>query len=586
MTKLPIDRIHVKTDVVVVGGGGAASRAALSAARSGAKVRLVTKAPLKRGGSTVHGASEIMSMGAAGYGDRRDSSDIHFEDTMRAGKGFIDPALVRVLADEAPERIRDLIELGVNFDRSPAPAGTAHPADYKLIRSDFGSYPRAMGVSGKTGRAFVDAIADELVRCGVVVDAPVMLVDIVRDSGGAIAGMLGYDPDKRHLIHYEAAAVVMGTGGIHGAFEQQVSTPEMTGDGQAICLRHGAELVNLEFHQFGPALIHPYVQLFSKSCFLLHPKITNSLGEEFLHRYLPEGVTLEEVYEEKVFPFTTTNMSRYLDIGMAREIEEGRGSPHGGVYFSFAHVPQEQIEAVIPNTERWMKERGLDMRKERFEVGIAFQCMNGGVRMTNADAESTIPGLFVIGELAGGVRGPDRPGGNSLAEGQVFGHRAGAAAARRAAEVQPGAPLTLAKSLDGVAEALLPTNRDIDLEAIERSIRHAMQHQCLVEKTEAGLKEALEAIKTAQTELKDIRLTPETLLRGLSLRNMADASEAVLRACLERRETRSGHFRSDYPQTDDEHLLGCLVWRRQGDELVMTTRRFKAGQSQQPQGRS
>jgi succinate dehydrogenase/fumarate reductase flavoprotein subunit len=585
MAKLPIDLIHVKTDVVVVGGGGAASRAALSAARSGAKVRLVTKAPLKMGGSTVHGASEIMSMGAAGYGDRRDSSDIHFEDTMRAGKGFIDPALVRVLADEAPQRIRDLIELGVNFDRSPASAGTAHPADYKLIRSDFGSYARALGVSGKTGRAFVDAIADELVRCGVTVDAPVMLVDIIRDSSDSIAGILGYDPDKRQLIHYEAAAVVMGTGGMHGAFEQQVSTPEMTGDGQAICLRHGAELVNLEFHQFGPALIHPYVQLFSKSCFLLHPKITNSLGEEFLHRYLPEGVTLEEVFEEKVFPFTTTNVSRYLDISIAREIEEGRGSPHGGVYFSFAHVPQEQIEAVIPNTARWMKERSLDVRKERFEVGIAFQCMNGGVRMTNVDAESTIPGLFVIGELAGGVRGPDRPGGNSLAEGQVFGHRAGAAAARRAAEVQPGTPVTLSKSLDGVAEALLPTNRDIDLQAIERSIRHAMQHLCLVEKTEAGLKDALNAIKTAQSELKDIRLTPETLLQGLSLRNMADASEAVLRACLERRETRSGHFRCDYPQTD-ERLLSCLIWRRQGDELVMTTQRFKAEQSQQPQGRS
>lgn len=572
MPALPIDLVHVKTDVVVVGGGGAASRAALSAARAGAKVRLAAKAPLGSGGSTVHGASEIMSMGAAGFGDTRDSSDVHFDDTMRAGKGFIDPALVRVLADEAPERIRDLIELGVNFDRSLAPVAQA--TDYKLIRSDFGSYARAMGVSGKTGRAFVDAIADELIRCGVQVDAPVMLVDIIRDGKGAISGILGYDPDKRQLIHYEAAAVVMGTGGMHGAFEQQVSTPEMTGDGQAICLRHGAELVNLEFHQFGPALIHPYVQLFSKSCFLLHPKITNNLGEEFLERYLPKGVTLEEVYEEKVFPFTTTNVSRYLDIGIAREIEEGRGSPHGGVYFSFAHVPQQRIEAVIPNTARWMKERGLDIRKERFEVGIAFQCMNGGVRMTNADAESTIPGLFVIGELAGGVRGPDRPGGNSLAEGQVFGHRAGTAAARRAAEIRPGEAVTLAKSLDVVAEALLPTNRDIDLDAIERSIRHEMQRHCLVEKTEAGLNSALQAIQMAQSELKEVRLTPETLLRGLGLRNMADASEVVLRACLERRETRSGHFRSDHPQTDDKHLLGCLVWRRQDDELVVTTQTF------------
>jgi fumarate reductase (CoM/CoB) subunit A len=573
MAKLPIDVIKVTTDVVVVGGGGAASRAALSARQAGAEVHLVTKAPLKTGGSTVHGASEIMSMGAAGYGDRRDSTELHFEDTMRAGKGFIDPNLVRVLAEDAPKRIQDLIDLGVAFDRLPAPP-EEQATDYKLIKSDFGSYGRAMGVSGKTGLAFVDAISNELVRLGVKVDAPVMLVDLVRNTAGQIAGVLGYDPTKQALIHYEAPAVVLGTGGIHGAYEAQVSTAEMTGDGQAICLRHGAELVNLEFHQFGPALIHPYVQLFSKSCFVLHPRITNALGEEFLPNYLPEGVSVEEVYEEKVFPFTTTNVSRYLDIAIAAEINAGRGSPNRGVYFSFGHVPEERIQAVIPNTARWMRERGLDVRKERFEVGIAFQCMNGGVRMVNEDAESTIPGLFVIGELAGGVRGPDRPGGNSLAEGQVFGHRAGSAAARRSREHQAGAAATLEESLSFLAQKLAPTNRAIDLDAAERSIRHAMQRHCLVEKDEAGLDEALSSIRSAKAELEDAPLTPETLLRGLSLRNMAGASEAVLRACLERRETRSGHYRTDYPATDDDHYLGCFLWKQEGGELRLSRQTY------------
>ncbi|MER8447844.1 FAD-binding protein [Mesorhizobium sp. M1066] len=568
MSNHPIDIIRVRTDVVVVGGGGAASRAALSARKAGADVRLVAKAPLKTGGSTVHGASEIMSMGASGFGDRRDSSELHYEDTMRAGKGFIDPELVRVLAEDAPERIRDLIELGVHFDRTAAPVQAEHVTDYKLIRSDFGSYARALGVSGRTGFAFVDAITAELVRCGVQVDAPVMLVDLVRNGDGEAAGIIGYDPQRRALIHYEAASVILGTGGIHGAFEQQVSTPEMTGDGQAICLRHGAELVNLEFHQFGPALIRPYVQLFSKSCFMLHPKITNSDGDEFIPSYLPDSVSLDEVYEEKVFPFTTTNVSRYIDIAMAREIEAGRGSANGAVYFSFAHVPAERINAVIPNTAKWMRERGLDVSRQQFEVGIAFQCMNGGVRMINSDAESTIPGLFVIGELAGGVRGPDRPGGNSLAEGQVFGHRAGTAAARRAASNMPGDAVTVGATLAMIGEALSASGSTLGLEEIEAAMRQAMQRRCLVEKDERGLLTALDCVRSARDTLDSVALTPDTLLKGLGLRNMTEASEAVLLACLERRETRSGHFRSDYPGTDDEHFLRCFVWRRQGNELV------------------
>ena len=194
--------------------------------------------------------------------------------------------------------------------------------------------------------------------------------------------------------------------------------------------------------------------------------------------------------------------------------------------------------------------------------------------MTNADAESTIPGLMVIGELAGGVRGPDRPGGNSLAEGQVFGHRAGVAAAMRAAAAKPGAAATLSRSLADIAQVLKPTNREIDLDGLERGMRHAMQTHCLVEKTDEGLSAALGTIRAAQEELRDVRLTPDTLLRGLGLRNMADASEAVLLACLARRETRSGHFRADHPETDDAGFDGCFVWHREGDDLVMTTRRY------------
>lgn len=562
-----IDTVHA--DVVVIGGGGAASRAALSAAQAGAQVRIVSKAPPQQGGSTVHGASEMMGMGAAAsLGDSRDKPEIHFHDTMRPARGFIDETLVRVLAEDAPDRVRDLIDLGVQFDRLDSGA-------YRLIRSDFGTYGRAMSVAGRTGKAFVAALSDAITAGGVAVDAPVALIDIVRDSDGTVCGALAFDTDRRRFIHYRSPAVVLGTGGMHGAFGLQASTPEMMGDGQAIAYRHGAELVNMEFHQFGPAMIHPYIQLFSKSITVMRPLVTNALGDAFLPDYLPAGVTEGDVFDEKVFPFTTSNVSRYLDIAMAREIIEGRGAERGGVWFSFAHVPEETLKSGAPNTFRWLADHGLSMKNDPMEVGIVFQCMNGGVRMTEPSASSTIPGLFVIGETAGGVRGPDRPGGNSLAEGQVFGHRAGVAAAGRAKEGNiPRDPATLGDSVDFL-EAALSRSSGCDLAAIAGEIRERMQRCCLVEKDAAGLEGSLETVRAACADLEtDMALTPETLVNGLGIRNMAQASEIVLVACLNRQETRSSHNRIDFPEADDSRFGQSFVITRSDEGPVLTPHRY------------
>ncbi len=543
-----MDIVRRRADVIVVGSGGAASRAALSARELGADVRVLTKTAFQTGGSTVHGASEIMSMGAAGFGATDDSQQKHFEDTMRAGRGFIDESLVRVLADEAPDRIRDLMEMGVPFDKEGA--------ELKLIQSDFGSHARALGVRGKTGKAFVQALSQAMLRTGVHIDENIALVDLVRDSDGAVAGVLGYDSNARVLVQYDAPSVILGTGGLHGAFELQVSTAEMTGDGQAICYRHGAELVNMEFHQIGPALVHPYVQLFSGSSFRLKPKLLNVHGREFLDDYLPSGVSVSTVYEEKSFPFTAANVSRYLDIAMAHEVAEGRGSPHGGVFFSFAHVEADALNRVLPNTISWLSERGIDISTDTLEVGVAFQCMNGGVRMTDSNAQSTVPGLFVIGELAGGVRGPDRPGGNSLAEGQVFGHRSGVAAARRAQSQtgkHRGRPSTLDFTLDHLKSLMSRAPMPGELAALAKEIRRVMQSQCLVEKTGDGLRAAMHTMRAAQDDIAArIGASPETLIEALSVRNMAQASELVLCACLNREETRGAHFRLDYPDTNPD----------------------------------
>lgn len=559
---------EISTDVVVVGGGGAASRAALSARLTGAEVLMLSKAPLGAGGSTVHGASEIMSMGASGYGAAADSPEVHYRDTMAAASGFIDRDLVRVLAEDAPKRISDLIAYGVVFDRADVNKLAANTAtNYKLIQSDFGSYARALGVSGKTGKAFVTALNEEAVKHGVKVRAPAGLVDLFLDDEGRAAGVLALDASSGTWLVVNAKSVVLGTGGAHGLFSQQVSTAEMTGDGQAILYRAGAELVNMEFHQFGPALVHPYVQLFSKSCFVLHPRMTNSEGREFLADYLPSGVTENEVMDEKVFPFTVSNVSRYIDIAIASEISAGRGNERGTINFSLAHVPPEKLAATIPNTLRWMTSNGVDPQKDDMNVGIAFQCLNGGVRMVDADARSTIPGVHVIGELAGGVRGPDRPGGNSLAEGQVFGHRAGDAAGRNAL----GAVASKAVVSDAVVERLrlaLSPNPNVDLAGSVQNLQSAMQRYALVEKNEAGLNKAMKVTRDIEASLgHGGGASHATLNQVLTLQNMATTAAIILQACLERRETRSGHMRTDYLQRDDAQFGHAFVQTLRVDGL-------------------
>jgi fumarate reductase (CoM/CoB) subunit A len=563
LSALGYEVVRDSADVVVVGAGGAAMRAAVSAAEQGAKVLVVAKQSVGRGGSTVHGASEIMSMGASGFGDPKDSADVHYQDTMNAGNGFIDPVLVRALAEDAPERARDLIRYGVPFDLNP-------DGSYKLIRSDFGSYARALGVHGKTGAAIVKALTERALSLGVRIVSPLALVDLIRDDAGNCAGIVAVDVDSRKMHVISANAVVLGTGGIHGLFSQQVSTPDVVGDGQAICYRHGAELVNVEFHQIGPALIKPYVQLFSKSCFVLHPRMRNRNGEEFLDNYIPRGISRDEVYEEKVFPFTVSNPSMYIDISISREIAAGRGTDNGCVYFAFDHVDESTLERVVPNTAGWMRERGVDMRKGTLEVGIAFQCLNGGVRMADNNAQSTIPGLFVVGEISGGVRGPDRPGGNSLAEGQVFGHRAGVAAARLKTR-QPGqADASLDRTVDELA-TLAKRNAALDLTGEADALRAAMQRHCLVEKNEEGLSALLAKAKSLTDALKEgASADKASITDALTLKNMAQAAELVASACLNRRESRSGHYRVDYEKTDNERYRKSFIVRRgaSGPELI------------------
>ena len=411
MTQLQVTN-RIKTDVLVVGGGGAAARAALEAARRGASVRLVSKGRLGAAGLTATAWSEILAIGAAlGHTDPRDTPEAHYRDTMAGGEGFCDPRLVRVLAEDAPARVMDLVELGVPFDR-----------DGDRLRqglSDFASYPRTCRVNGSTGPVILATLLKEIRRLGVPMDEGVMAAGLLV-ADGRVAGVMGLDVASGAITLYEAGAVVFATGGVGDAFHPTLSDWTNTGDGLAMALRAGARLVNMEFHQYIPGMIHPSVLVLSKPLYPLKPRFLNGLGEEFVPRYLPEGVSMEEAYRHKVSPYTASNASRHIDEGMFGEISQGRVAEHGGIYYDFTGCTEEQFLAKAPNSYRKLLSLGVDPLKQLVEVNILFQMINGGVVMNGPDAMCDLPGLFVAGETAGGVRGPDRPGGNSLCEGQVY----------------------------------------------------------------------------------------------------------------------------------------------------------------------
>ncbi len=543
----------IKSEVLVFGAGGAGLRAAISAHQAGASVRLACKLPLLSGGSTAMGLSELMSIGAAiAHSDEQDSPEIHFLDTMRAGWGFIDEKLVRIYAEEVPARFWELVDLGVPFEKTNG--------RFRQRMSDFATYRRTMASShGSTGRAITEVLAGELRRRNILVDEDVMLVDLLMNNG-RITGALGCDRQGK-LFRYDAGAVILATGGVSALYSKQVSTGEMTGDGMAAALRAGAQVVNIEFHQMGPSTIYPIQSGLSAPLYRLKPRLKNIYGQEFLRDYLPEGVSVEEALSKKVYPYTISNVSRYVDLAIFSEIQEGRCTSRGGIYYDFTHAANQFREGQCLHTYHRLKEAGVDLARQPVEVAVAFQCINGGVRMATFQAETTISGLFIAGEVAGGIRGPDRPGGNSLGECQVFGHRAGIAAAHRTKEAGKEKPdASVAAAVEERIARIVQQAGSVPPSHLMDKLRQAMGNHCMVIRHPDGILQALAAVEDIDEQARrSVRGEGEDLLAALELNNAILCARAILEACLRREESRSGHNRRDFPQTDDTRWRKSMV---------------------------
>lgn len=540
-------------DVLVIGAGAAGLRAAVAAAQAGARTLVVDRGIPGHAGATVSAASDWMAYGAAfGHRDPRDTPEQHALDIVMKGGLCLRPALARRIAEDAPARLRDLEAYGASFDK--APDGT-----YIQIHSDGATYPRACGRGADTGPMMVRALLAECQRLGVVSRSGLRLVDLAGTSEGTIGGAR-FVSQSGESVSVSARATVLATGGDGSLFRHNALPAGITGTGYAAALRAGARLANMEFLQIGPCINHPVKFALSGIFWRLGRTLRNGLEEEFLS--VPEGVDLESALHIKghSFPFTVRNDSVYIDVAIFREIVEGRGGQHGGVFMDLTATPREEIEhrAEVPLAH--LLERGIDLRTSPVEFAPSIQHCNGGV-LIDESAATDLPGLFAAGEAAGGQHGADRPGGNALSDTQTFGAIAGQNGAAWASS-------DAARPTEGAAEPLPePAAGGRDAGELLERLRVTLWRACTVVREETVLAAALD-------DVAEMATTPAGGALGevLDLRDGLACARAHLLCARARTESRGTHFRADHPATRDPEWIAMQTVRLSEDGDVILRR--------------
>jgi len=534
----------------------------VAAREQGSEVALLVKGRLGGSGCTPYAASEWLAYGAAlGHADPRDSPEQHYRDILEKGAYVCDPKLAKILAYESPVRLLDLEARGVRFDKT---------SDGRFVQrmSDGATYPRACARGAETGREIMRVLSAQVKELGCDVYENMMAVDLTS-TGNVVHGALAIDMETYELKAFWAKAVVLATGGAGALFKHNVFPEGMTGDGYAMAYNAGAELVNMEFIQIGPAILQPTKFDVGGVLWRLGPRLYNRFGEEYLRKYLPAGVTVEEAYALKSvsFPFSTRNNSMYIDIANFTEIVEGRGSENGCVYFDLTHVDPARIEEEAEVPFNWLRRFGVDLRKTPVEIAPAVQHFNGGVHVGEW-GETSLKGLFAAGECQGGQHGADRPGGDSLANCQVFGFRAGVAASRRAekASFRRVSQRRMGKLLEKVPKPIDPQVAS----KLVKEIQECMWRNVTVVRTEDSLQEALRTLNRLEVEAAGGSIGGGDPVKSLEIRNMITVGRLISTAALTRRESRGTHYRRDYPRKGGDEWLRFICLKRVEDQVVAT----------------
>ena len=555
-------------DVLVIGAGGAGLRAAIEASAAGVRVGLVCKSLLGKA-HTVMAEGGIAA--ALANVDERDNWKVHFADTMRGGQYVNNWRMAELHAKEAPDRVRELEAWGAVFDRTK---------DGRILQRHFGGhkYPRLAHVGDRTGLEMIRTLQDHGVHQGIDVYMEHTILSLLKD-GGRVVGAFGYERERGRFKIFYAKAVVLATGGIGRAYKITSNSWEYTGDGHALAYEAGAELIDMEFVQFHPTgmVWPPSVMgiLVTEGVRGEGGTLTNKEGKRFMFDAIPENYRAQTAdNEEEGWRYcqgdknarrppellTRDHVSRCI----VREIKEGRGSPHGGVFLDISWIKQkmpnaaEHIKRKLPSMYHQFKQLAdIDITEQPMEVGPTTHYVMGGIRVDPDTQMSRVPGLFAAGECAAGINGANRLGGNSLSDLLVFGKRAGEFAAKFAKENSPGQ--TDNGRIEMVArEALAPFDRSNGENPyqVQKDLQDTMQDLVGIVRNESEMREALEEINGFKKRTEKAAVTGNREYNpgwhtALDLENLLIVSEAITRAALERKESRGAQFREDYPDKDN-----------------------------------
>ena len=533
-------------DVLIIGAGGAGLRAATEALANGASVGIVCKSLLGKAHTVMAEGGIAAAMANVDPGD---DWRTHFGDTMRGGKLLNNWRMAQIHAQEAPDRVRELEQWGALFDRTE---------DGRILQRAFGghSFKRLCHVGDRTGLEMIRTLQDRGVQMGFDVYMECTITRLLTD-GGRVVGAFGYWRENGRFVVFKAKSIVLATGGIGKAYQITSNSWEYTGDGMALAYEAGAELMDMEFVQFHPTgmVWPPGVQglLVTEAVRGEGGTLRNRNGERFMERHDPKRMELS----------TRDVVARAIYT----EVKEGRGTEHGGAYLDISHKPAEYVKRKLPSMyHQFLELADVDITKGPMEVGPTCHYMMGGVRVEAETAATTIPGLFAAGEVAAGLHGANRLGGNSLSDLLVFGRRAGVAAAEHAKK-QGAASVDAAQIEAAEREALAPFKRKTNENPymVHADLQQAMQSLVGIFRVEQDLQSALGKIAELKDRANRLSVTGSRMFNPgwhlcADLKSLLTVSEAVTRCALARKESRGAHSRIDFSKYDP-------VWGKQNNVI-------------------